>query len=117
MLNPFFVFNKIFLQLIFISSLLYHYLTPLASHTSTPESMINIIDPYKTKTNKLISYKKNHMTFREATIEDIPQLYTIRISVKENILPDPSIITKEDYANNNINFIVENILDSNIKDK
>src|SRR4051794_30436775 len=61
--------------------------------------MINIIDPYRTKTNKLISSKKNYITFREATIEDTPQLYTIRISMKENMLPDPSIITKEDYAN------------------
>ena len=37
------------------------------------------------------------MIFREATIHDIPQMHAIRIAVKENILPDPSIITKEDY--------------------
>ena len=38
------------------------------------------------------------MIFREATIHDIPQMHAIRIAVKENILPDPSIITKEDYT-------------------
>src|SRR5437762_2921497 len=37
------------------------------------------------------------MNFREATISDIPQLHSIRIAVKENILADPSIITKADY--------------------
>ena len=39
------------------------------------------------------------MNFREATIQDIPQMHTIRIAVKENILPDPSMIKEEDYAN------------------
>jgi GNAT superfamily N-acetyltransferase len=38
------------------------------------------------------------MRFREATIHDIPQLSAIRIAVKENILPNPAIVTKEDYA-------------------
>jgi GNAT superfamily N-acetyltransferase len=37
------------------------------------------------------------MLFREATIDDITQLHTIRIAVKENILPDPSLITRGDY--------------------
>jgi len=37
------------------------------------------------------------MIFREATIHDIPQMHAIRIAVKENILPDPSMIKKEDY--------------------
>jgi GNAT superfamily N-acetyltransferase len=37
------------------------------------------------------------MNFREATISDIPDLHAIRIAVKENILPDPSIITNADY--------------------
>ena len=37
------------------------------------------------------------MIFREAETSDIPQLHSIRISVKENILPDPSIITESDY--------------------
>lgn len=39
------------------------------------------------------------MIFREATIQDIPQMHSIRIAVKENKLPDPSMITQEDYAN------------------
>jgi GNAT superfamily N-acetyltransferase len=39
------------------------------------------------------------MIFREATIYDIPQMHSIRIAVKENILPDPTMITKEDYIN------------------
>ena len=39
------------------------------------------------------------MIFREATAVDIPQLHELRVAVKENILPDPSMITAEDYAN------------------
>jgi len=39
------------------------------------------------------------MNFREATINDISGLHSIRIAVTENILPDPSIITKGDYEN------------------
>jgi GNAT superfamily N-acetyltransferase len=39
------------------------------------------------------------MNFREATIQDIPQMHTIRIAVKENILPDSTIISAEDYVN------------------
>jgi len=37
------------------------------------------------------------MHFREATIDDISQMHTVRIAVKENILPDPSLITPDDY--------------------
>ena len=37
------------------------------------------------------------MIFREATTPDIPQLHSVRISVKENKLPDPSLISPEDY--------------------
>jgi ribosomal protein S18 acetylase RimI-like enzyme len=37
------------------------------------------------------------MIFRKAETSDIPQLHSIRISVKENMLPDPSIITESDY--------------------
>lgn len=37
------------------------------------------------------------MTFREATIADISQMHSVRIAVKENILPDPSMITPDDY--------------------
>src|SRR3954463_1512153 len=39
------------------------------------------------------------MNFREATINDIRKLHSIRIAVKENILPDPSLITESDYEN------------------
>jgi GNAT superfamily N-acetyltransferase len=39
------------------------------------------------------------INFREATINDIPQMHIIRIAVKENILPDPSLITVSDYEN------------------
>ena len=37
------------------------------------------------------------MIFREATTEDIEELMGIRISVKENALSDPSLITANDY--------------------
>ncbi len=37
------------------------------------------------------------MIFREATIEDIPQLHRIRTSVKENCLSNPDLITSKDY--------------------
>lgn len=39
------------------------------------------------------------MNFREATINDFSELHSIRIAVKENILPDPLLITEADYAN------------------
>lgn len=39
------------------------------------------------------------MIFREATTNDISQMHVIRIAVKENILPDPSLITPTDYEN------------------
>ena len=38
------------------------------------------------------------MIFREATIEDIPQIQIIRNSVKENRLSNPALITDEDCA-------------------
>lgn len=44
------------------------------------------------------------MIFREATIKDIPQLHQIRMSVKENVLNNPSLVKKEDY----INFLTTN---------
>ncbi len=47
----------------------------------------------------LQEYRINSMIFREATINDIPQLNSIRIVVKENILPNPSLITPNDYEN------------------
>ncbi|HEX6180014.1 MAG TPA: GNAT family N-acetyltransferase [Chitinophagaceae bacterium] len=37
------------------------------------------------------------MNFREAKISDIPGLYSVRISVKENKLPDPGFITEKEY--------------------
>ena len=37
------------------------------------------------------------MTFREATIDDIPQMAVVRNSVKENVLSNPDLITTEDY--------------------
>jgi len=37
------------------------------------------------------------MTFREALVNDIQQLHEIRISVKENKLSDPGLISKADY--------------------
>ena len=36
------------------------------------------------------------MTFREATIEDIPQIQIVRNSVKENTLSDPSVVPDSD---------------------
>ncbi|MES2651800.1 MAG: GNAT family N-acetyltransferase [Bacteroidota bacterium] len=36
------------------------------------------------------------MIFREATIQDIPQIQVVRNSVKENILSDPSVVTNSD---------------------
>jgi GNAT superfamily N-acetyltransferase len=38
------------------------------------------------------------MKLREATIEDIPQLMNIRLSVKENILTNPNLVPYEDYV-------------------
>jgi GNAT superfamily N-acetyltransferase len=36
------------------------------------------------------------MKFREALITDIPQIQTVRNSVKENMLSDPSLVTDSD---------------------
>lgn len=38
------------------------------------------------------------MIFREATVEDIPALSAIRLSVRENVLSDPLKVTREMYA-------------------
>lgn len=38
------------------------------------------------------------MTFREANISDIPQLAVIRMSVKENVLANPALVTEKDYV-------------------
>lgn len=37
------------------------------------------------------------MVFREATIADFLQMHGVRTSVRENILPDPSMISEKDY--------------------
>src|SRR5690349_19917329 len=50
--------------------------------------------------SKTLSFIRNTvMIFREATIQDIPQMHAIRIAVKENMLPDPAMIAEEDYVN------------------
>src|ERR1700712_2429160 len=38
------------------------------------------------------------MAFREATLEDIPQIQVVRHAVKENVLSDPSVVTDVDCA-------------------
>ncbi|MEI7803658.1 MAG: GNAT family N-acetyltransferase [Bacteroidota bacterium] len=38
------------------------------------------------------------MIFREATIEDIPQIQVVRHSVKENVLSNPALVTDKDCA-------------------
>ena len=38
------------------------------------------------------------MFFREAKIEDIEKMHTVRLAVQENRLSDPTRITPEDYA-------------------
>jgi hypothetical protein len=38
-----------------------------------------------------------NMNFREATRDDIPAMHAVRLSVKENILSDPSIVKESDY--------------------
>ncbi len=42
--------------------------------------------------------KKTLITFREATISDIPGLHAVRMSVHENILSNLSLATPEDYT-------------------
>jgi hypothetical protein len=43
------------------------------------------------------------MAFREATLQDIPQMQIVRHAVKENVLSDPGLVTDEDCANFLIN--------------
>lgn len=69
------------------------------------------------------------MQFREAYLTDISPLHKIRMSVKENILSDPAMITTEDYAeflttrgkgwvcemdNNIIGFAIADLKENNI---
>jgi hypothetical protein len=37
-------------------------------------------------------------SFREATIQDIPQIQMVRHSVRENVLSDPGLVTDKDCA-------------------
>ncbi|HZZ75478.1 MAG TPA: GNAT family N-acetyltransferase [Puia sp.] len=43
------------------------------------------------------------MAFREATLQDIPQIQIVRHAVKENILSDPGLVTDEDCADYLVN--------------
>ena len=36
------------------------------------------------------------MIFREAIVADIPQIQIVRHAVKENVLPDPALVTDVD---------------------
>jgi GNAT superfamily N-acetyltransferase len=36
--------------------------------------------------------------FREAVVSDIPAMHRVRMSVKENVLSDPSLVKESDYA-------------------
>ncbi len=38
------------------------------------------------------------VVFREATVEDFPALSEVRLSVRENVLSDPSKVTREMYV-------------------
>ena len=38
------------------------------------------------------------MIFREAMLEDIPQMMEVRMSVKENVLSDPAFVPSGDYV-------------------
>ncbi|RPD39907.1 GNAT family N-acetyltransferase [Chitinophaga barathri] len=37
------------------------------------------------------------MSLREATIDDIPALHTVRMAVRENALRNPGLVTTDDY--------------------
>jgi GNAT superfamily N-acetyltransferase len=44
------------------------------------------------------------MNYREAQLSDIKKLYNVRLSVKENMLPDPGFITEREYEKYLTNF-------------
>jgi GNAT superfamily N-acetyltransferase len=44
------------------------------------------------------------MNYREAQLSDIKKLYDVRLSVKENMLPDPGFITEREYEKYLTNF-------------
>ena len=43
------------------------------------------------------------MAFREATLQDIPQIQIVRHAVKENVLSNPGLVKDEDCANYMVN--------------
>jgi GNAT superfamily N-acetyltransferase len=43
------------------------------------------------------------MAFREATLQDIPQIQIVRHAVKENVLSNPGLVTDKDCANYLVN--------------
>ncbi|HEX5154175.1 MAG TPA: GNAT family N-acetyltransferase [Parafilimonas sp.] len=70
------------------------------------------------------------MIFREATIEDIPQIQLVRNSVKENMFSDPALVTDKDckdyltqkgkgraciIENRLVGFSIVNLKDKNIR--
>jgi GNAT superfamily N-acetyltransferase len=54
-------------------------------------------DAMKTILPQLLQAESAECQYREATLNDIPALSHIRLSVKENMLSDPSRITREMY--------------------
>jgi GNAT superfamily N-acetyltransferase len=69
------------------------------------------------------------MIIREARTEDISQMHRVRVSVKENILPDPAMITEKEYEdylvrrgkgwiceidNTIVGFSIVSVLDKNV---
>jgi len=44
------------------------------------------------------------MAFREASLQDIPQIQNVRHAVKENVLSDPGLVTDIDCANYLVKF-------------
>ena len=43
------------------------------------------------------------MAFREATLQDIPQIQIVRHAVRENVLSDPGLVTDKDCADYLVN--------------
>ncbi|WP_192822548.1 GNAT family N-acetyltransferase [Rufibacter sp. LB8] len=44
------------------------------------------------------------MTIREAASQDIPAMHVVRISVKENVLSNPALVTPKEYADYILHF-------------
>jgi GNAT superfamily N-acetyltransferase len=45
------------------------------------------------------SFNNKKMIFREATIDDIDNYMIVRMAVKENVLNNPALVTREDNVN------------------